>query len=166
MKTRLAGAALVGLMTFGASSAVFFAAAGALSAQVLATRSVWDGVFTAEQAARGQAVYAEYCLECHGKALTGGDGTTPLTGIPFVGQWNGLTVGDLFERVRMMPPLDPTVLTGQQNRDVMAFVLSYNGMPSGSAELPTRLQLLKQIRISFEPPPGRPSAVDPHAEVR
>ena len=33
------------------------------------TRSVWDGVYTKEQAHRGQTVYGQECAKCHGENL-------------------------------------------------------------------------------------------------
>ena len=33
--------------------------------------TVWDGVYTAEQAKRGAALYADNCASCHGLALGG-----------------------------------------------------------------------------------------------
>ena len=38
-----------------------------------ATRSVWDGVYTNDQAKRGEALYARECGSCHGDMLTGGE---------------------------------------------------------------------------------------------
>ena len=37
------------------------------------TASVWDGVYTEEQAGRGQALYAKECASCHGASLSGGE---------------------------------------------------------------------------------------------
>ena len=39
----------------------------------LQSQTVWDGVYTAEQAKRGAEVYANHCASCHGLALTGGE---------------------------------------------------------------------------------------------
>ena len=56
---------------------LFFAlAAAALVAQT--TRSVWDGVFSSDQAGRGRQVYNEECASCHGTDLTGGESAPPL----------------------------------------------------------------------------------------
>ena len=40
----------------------------------LHAKTVWDGVFTAMQAERGQASYTEYCLRCHKADLQGIEG--------------------------------------------------------------------------------------------
>ena len=110
--------------------------------------SVWDGVYTAEQTRRGETAYFQACGSCHGPALEGGDMTPPLVGGAFGSNWNDLTVGDLFERIRTTMPLDnPGRLSRQQNADVIAFVLKANGWPAGAAELPPDQAVLKQIRI-------------------
>ena len=45
---------------------------------------VWDGVYTEEQAKRGEALYSEHCVRCHGASLQGnGEGAGPLTGPVF-----------------------------------------------------------------------------------
>ena len=36
-------------------------------------QSVWDGVYTAEQAQRGEPLYQQSCAECHGPDLAGGE---------------------------------------------------------------------------------------------
>src|SRR5207245_855868 len=87
------------------------------------SRSVWDGVYTEEQAERGHSVYHQQCELCHGDTLLGGDEVPPLSGAQFLANWNGLTVGDLFERIRKsMPANDPGRLTSQQNADVLAYL--------------------------------------------
>ena len=110
--------------------------------------SVWSGVFTEEQARRGEAVYGTECANCHGPTLEGADMTPPLVGGLFTSNWNDLTVADLFERIRTTMPLDkPGKLSRQQHADVIAYVLKANGWPAGSTELSRELAALKQIRI-------------------
>lgn len=112
------------------------------------TRSVWDGVYTAEQAKRGLAVYGKECASCHGSDLTGGESAPPLTGAGFLSNWTGQTVGDLFERTRQsMPQSNPGKLSRAQNADVLAYLFSMNGFPDGKAELDKVAEVLKQIRI-------------------
>lgn len=114
-----------------------------------ATSSVWDGVFTAAQSARGQATYQNECAGCHGTSLEGGDMTPPLVGGAFTSNWNDLTLGDLFERIRVTMPLDkPGRLTRQQNIDVIAYLLKSNEWPVGATELPPEPGTLKQIKIA------------------
>ena len=110
--------------------------------------SVWDGVFTEDQVKRGATAYQRDCSNCHGAALEGGDMTPPLVGGAFTSNWNDLTLGDLFDRIRQTMPLDsPGKLSRQQNADVIAFILKTNAWPSGGMELPAEAGALKQIRI-------------------
>jgi mono/diheme cytochrome c family protein len=117
------------------------------------TKSIWDGVFTEEQATRGKGLYSENCASCHGSELTGGEMAPPLAGGEFMAGWEGLTIGDLFERVRIsMPQNAPGSLSGQQNADILAFVFSANKFPSGAAELPKEAGILKQIKFEVKKP--------------
>lgn len=129
-------------------------AAGLLAAQT--SRSVWDGVYTSEQAGRGAEIYAQQCASCHGTALTGGESAPPLTGSEFFSNWNGLTVGDLFDRIRISMPADrPGKLTREQDADILAFILSMSQFPSGKAELEHQAEVLKQIRLDSSKPDPR-----------
>ena len=127
------------------------AAAAALCAAVAvgqSSRSIWDGTFTVAQAARGESVAAKECVNCHGAALSGGEEAPALEGAGFLSNWNGLTAGDLFDRIRKtMPQDDPARLTRQQDADVLAYILSLNGFPAGKTELSTQSEVLKQIKI-------------------
>jgi len=112
------------------------------------SRSVWDGVFTEEQARRGEALYHKECKSCHGETLAGGESAPPLTGGAFLSNWNGLTLGDLFERIRKtMPQNSPGKLNRQQNADILAYTLSANKFPAGKTELSRQTEFLKEIRF-------------------
>src|SRR5947209_9693381 len=88
-------------------------------------RTVWDGVFTAEQAKRGGARYAELCASCHGDMLTGGESAPPLAGGEFLSNWNTLSVGDLFDRTRStMPQNKPGSLNRDSAAEILPFMLS------------------------------------------
>lgn len=129
----------------------------ALRAQEQAdSRSVWDGVYTEEQAKRGDEVYKKECAACHGAELSGGESAPPLTGGAFQANWNGLTLGDLFDRIRKtMPQSKPGSLTRQQNSDVLAFMLSVNKFPAGKTELYRQSEMLKEIRFETKKPPTK-----------
>src|SRR5262245_54476036 len=112
------------------------------------TKSVWDGVYTEEQANRGRQGYSEQCASCHGPELTGGEMAPALSGGEFMAGWDGLTVGDLFERIRIsMPQNAPGSLSGAQNADILAFVLASNKFPAGTDELPKEAMILKNIKV-------------------
>src|SRR4051812_20153531 len=99
------------------------------------SRTTWDGVYTETQAARGAALYASTCAQCHGPTLSGAEGP-PLTGVEFTSNWNGLSLGDLFERVRTsMPPDDPSRLSAREKVDVLAHILATSTFPAGASEL-------------------------------
>ncbi len=117
------------------------------------TKSIWDGVYTDEQAKRGSALYSENCASCHGSELTGGEMAPPLSGGEFMAGWDGLTIGDLFERIRIsMPQNAPGSLSGQQNADILAFMFAANKFPAGDTELPKEAGILKTIKFEVKKP--------------
>lgn len=110
------------------------------------TRTVWDGVFNEDQAKRGSSIFIDECSVCHGRDLEGADMTPALTGAGFMSNWDGLTIGDLVDRIRTTMPLNrPGALTRQQNADVVAYILRVNQFPAGKDELPRDAQSQKQI---------------------
>jgi mono/diheme cytochrome c family protein len=121
-----------------------------LSAQE-ATRSVWDGVYSDAQADRGRPLYNQHCASCHADTLMGGEMSPPLVGGEFLSNWNGLTLGDLFERIRTtMPQNKAGKLSREVNSDITAYILSVNKFPAGKTELAHSAEFLKDIRIDSE----------------
>ena|SRR5215471_6712019 len=111
-------------------------------------RSVRDGVYTEDQQKRGRAQFNEKCASCHNEDLSGGEIAPALFGGNFMANWNGLTVGDLWERIRQSMPQDnPDRLNAQQRSDIIALILSANGFPTGAKELDARVEFLKDIKI-------------------
>lgn len=123
-------------------------AAGELSAQSNGGgTSTNDGVYTREQAIRGQDVYAGNCKSCH----------TPEshTGPVFTTKWNGKPLLDLYAYVRdLMPKNDPGTLSPEEYADVLAYMLRMNKLPVGDADLPADTTVLKRIRFQV----GNPKA--------
>src|SRR5215217_1944215 len=116
-------------------------------------KSVWDGVYTEEQAKRGGPLYSEFCASCHGPELMGGEMAPPLATGDFLSGWDGLTVGDLFERIRIsMPQNAPGSLSGQQNADILAYMFSANKFPAGTTEMPKEAGILKTIKFEVKKP--------------
>ena len=116
-------------------------------------RTTWDGVFTEDQAARGRPIYNRECGSCHAEAMTGGEMAPPLAGGEFLSNWNGLSVGELLDRMRNTMPLNkPKSLSRQSNADILAYMFSFNRFPAGKAELPTDGEMLRQIRIEAQKP--------------
>lgn len=128
-------------------AALLAIAAGSLAAQE-PSRSVQDGIYSEAQAARGAAAFATHCASCHGASL-GGIGEAPaLIGGQFISDFDGLTVAELFDRVRAtMPMTYPGGLKREQYADILAFVLKSNGFPAGPSELDHRSEYLSDIRF-------------------
>ena len=125
-----------------------FAAALTTTVGAQAARSTNEGVYTAEQATMGEAVYKEQCAACHGDNLEGSGPMPPLAGKDFLSNWQGKTVGDLFEKTQTsMPATAPGTLTPEQTAHVMAYMLSVSKYPAGSAALPDKMDDLKTISI-------------------
>ena len=127
---------------------ILFCAAVSITALIAQSRSVWDGVYTDDQAKRGQTIAGEECGRCHSANLLGGENAPELAGESFRERWNGQTLGDLFEKIRTTMPTDsPGRLSRQDYSDVLAYILSVNKYPAGSKELDKDADPLKQIKI-------------------
>jgi len=67
-----------------------------------------------------------------------------------------MSVGDLFERTRMLMPSDrPGSLRADTYADIIAFIAQKNGFPAGSTDLGADVAALKQILITGKRPPTR-----------
>lgn len=123
-------------------------AIAAAAAQSTGPRSVWDGVYTAEQARRGEKLAVEHCVACHGERLTGGESAPALAGDVFNANWDGLMLADLFDRMRSSMPQDqPGSLSRQQNADMLAYMLSIGTFPAGDTALAPEAGILAHIRF-------------------
>jgi mono/diheme cytochrome c family protein len=98
-------------------------------------KSVWDGVYTEDQAARGATAYQQNCSRCHGPNLGGTFEIPPLVG-RFVPYWSGSTLDVLVDYITHAMPLGRTgSLSPATNTDITAFILKSNGFPTGAKEL-------------------------------
>jgi len=114
---------------------------------------IWSGVYTDVQAKRGEGIANKQCVSCHGAELAGGEAGPTLVGLEFLGNWNSLTLGDLFDRIHTTMPADaPGSLSVQDTGDVIAYVLKLNKYPAGEKELPTDVSALGQVKIEGQPP--------------
>jgi quinoprotein glucose dehydrogenase len=112
------------------------------------TKSVWDGVYSKEQAGRGQAKYSQVCSNCHQSDLTGSDQAPGLAGGDFLDRWDGQTVGDLADRIRTTMPLDDVgSLNIQLSADITAYLLQSNNFPAGQDELKADRSAMKAFAI-------------------
>lgn len=114
-----------------------------------AQTTIWDGVYTDDQARRGQRVYEQECAECHLGDLMG-DGIAPaLIGRSFFFRWSNLSVGDMVVAIRTtMPEGAPASLSPAGYVDISAYLLEKNTVPSGDTELPTDMDDLGDITIT------------------
>jgi quinoprotein glucose dehydrogenase len=127
-------------------------------AQAVATEavSVRDGVFTVEQARRGQAAYTGPCDRCHGYKLDGASDdpdmlpAPPVAGPKFLRKWNGRSLAALFEYLRAtMPANNPGYLSDGELADIVAYMLSMSSMPPGAE--PLRPDWEGLARVVIEP---------------
>jgi mono/diheme cytochrome c family protein len=108
-------------------------------------KSVNDGVYTAQQATRGQTVYTGRCASCHAPTLTGRTGP-PLAGAEFLVNWETRPLIELANKIQRTMPRDETErLTPQQTADVLAYMLQVGKYPAGSTELAINDAVLKQV---------------------
>ena len=104
-------------------------------------RTIREGVYTLEQARRGESVAWVDCFECH----SDNEWSDPRF---MEGEWGGRRVGDLYTVIRRsMPEQEPGRLTPQQYSDIVAYMLWLSDAPQGENELPTDLQVLDRIFI-------------------
>ena len=131
----------------------FIAAAAYSTVVAQATKSVSEGVYTEEQAKKGEVLYKEQCASCHGDNLEGAGPMPPLAGKDFLTQWGTKTVGDLFEKTHTsMPATAPGSLTPEQAAEITAFQLAKSNFPAGTTPLPAKLEEL--LKIKLEPAPA------------
>jgi len=100
------------------------------------SKSVWDGVYTQEQAARGAVSFASNCTRCHAAEANAGEEGKNLAGKAFWNSFRESTVDHLLDFVsRNMPNGAGGSLSANTYADLVAFILSRNDLPSGSTEL-------------------------------
>ena len=151
VSVRALALALAGVLSGGA----FFAGAK-VQAQTARTpddtaSSIWDGIYTEEQAARGEVQYQAACGACHGTELEGGRGAQPLKG-DFIRYWYGYPLNSLFTRIKYtMPSGAPASLSDAAYLDIVSHILHTSDFPSGREEL--RVSMLENIHIQGEEGP-------------
>ena len=82
-----------------------------------------------------------------------GTGNCFSSGADFKSNWSGLSVDDLFERIKVSMPGDNAgSLSRQQTADILAFVFSISRFPAGTSELVREAEILKSIKFeAFKP---------------
>lgn len=116
-------------------------------------KSNWAGIYTDEQAARGQSSYLSHCAACHGATLEGSDDAPPLSGADFAEDWNCANIADLFEKIQYTMPADrPGRLNEQQVADVLSYILKVNLFPAANRALPRNADELRGLVFFAENP--------------
>jgi mono/diheme cytochrome c family protein len=104
------------------------------------TRPTSDGVYTAAQAAQGEAVFERECLACHTPSV--------YTGPNFGAKWSGQTLASVYEQISLaMPPARPGGLTPAEYSSIVAFFLSRSANPAGDQALPADPAVLRTIAV-------------------
>ncbi len=119
-------------------------APGRASAQGVERSSTRDGIYTAAQAARGAALAEEACEPCHllSDEFTG----------PFLRSWAGAPLAALYDVISTTMPQDrPGALEPREYADVLAYILSLNGVSAGANELSPQSESFHTIRIDWRP---------------
>jgi mono/diheme cytochrome c family protein len=134
-----------------AAGVVLAAFAGLGLAWAESPRTVWSGVYTAGQVARGREAMAQgMCRTCHGETLQGATGVPSIVGGEFQFKWDGKSLAELFDKVRTdMPPGQGGSLGDQKYIDIIAVLLAEDGYPaSEQQELPPDPAALAAIAIT------------------
>ncbi len=111
----------------------------------LFAQTVWDGVYTADQAKRGQTAYLQYCVTCHKPDLLGIEAA--MKGEPFIERRREDNLETLFLDMKAtMPRGNPGGLPDQTYTDIISYLLESNEMPDGKTELkPERLEDIQLV---------------------
>ena len=104
------------------------------------TRTTNDGVYTAEQAARGKTVFESKCTACHESSR--------FTGDPFFEAFNEKPMKEIWDIASgTMPEDNPGSLKQQEYGDILAYFLSLNEFKTGDAELQGNAAAMAAIKI-------------------
>ena len=105
-----------------------------------------DGIYSADQAHRGEALYQKQCVSCHGSALDGTGPYPPLSGDDFLSKYEGQPALNLYDMIqKLMPATKPGSLSRPEAADLLAYILSFNKFPAGKADLPSDEDSLKKL---------------------
>ena len=111
--------------------------------EAAASANTTQGVFSEEQATRGEDVFWNICAECHFEEDFGG---------PFIQSWAGASVKDLVDEiVATMPEDNPGGMPMEQYVDVVAYMFKINGMPTGDDELTAENVEAVEIALDIDP---------------
>jgi mono/diheme cytochrome c family protein len=113
--------------------------------QTRASQTVWDGVFSEDQATRGRNSYNVSCSSCHRVDLSGFEGA--LKGQKFIDHWREDTLDSLYSNIKKsMPRNERGSLQSGTYVDIVAYILQQNGFPAGDGDL--NPDILKNIQVT------------------
>lgn len=135
---------------FGLAAAMWVAAFAVASAQqAAAEKKIWDGVYTSVQAARGKAPFEQSCARCHNVELAGSQRGPALKGNAFWSKYENDNLAALFMYLRDNMPQDgPSLVSDTIKADILAYIMSMNGMPAGNDELKADVAALEGIKVA------------------
>jgi S-disulfanyl-L-cysteine oxidoreductase SoxD len=111
--------------------------------------TIWSGVYSTDQASRGEQVYNQACAACHQLDLLGDAGIPALVGESFFERWVNSTVDDMLRTTRRTMPMEaPDSLGTKAYIEIISYLLAANGSPTGTAELSEDQSQLQQILIT------------------
>jgi len=117
--------------------------------QAPSEKKIWDGVYTSAQAARGKAPFEQSCARCHNVELAGSQRGPALKGNAFWSKYENDNLATLFMYLRDNMPQDgPSLVNETIKADILAYIMSANGMPAGNDELKTDLRALEGVKIA------------------
>ena len=130
------------------------------AAQDKGYKTIWDGIYTTEQADRGRSVYLRGCMGCHGRNLdeTPGEGQQgiALKGDAFIDRWREDSLEFFFNYVKNHVPRGSEgqvrQVTADQRRDLVAFLLRENGAKPGTT--PVSAEVVSGIRFEKQTGPA------------
>lgn len=106
-----------------------------------APTSTLDGIFTADQASRGEGLFNTHCVRCHS--------IREFTGEAYATTWQDGPLSALYVRIANTMPLDqPGSLGTTEATAITAHILAENGMPSGSESLGGDVARMNSIMLS------------------
>jgi cytochrome c2 len=141
MQKRFPPGVALGLAAAGVAAAYFSMAQDA-------ARTTRDGVYTMQQAERGERVFESICTSCHELSEFTAAGA-------YLDDMAGRPLWETFEYMAAeMPEDDPGSLAPDEYAAVLAYFFNVLGLPSAAAELPVDAASLEGIAIARPALPG------------
>src|SRR5215510_16408396 len=128
-------AALIAVIGAAIGTGLAVVSVNAQATAQASSHSVWEGLYSDDQAVRGRNAYTQACARCHMDDLGGHEYAGALAGYPFQMKWEDASVAEVFGRIRTMPLGEAGSLNTQEYVDILAYVLQANGYPAAQGEL-------------------------------